>query len=299
MFSAIRLSHPSRGTFRSSLILRVTLAFLGVSVALLTLLSCAVHRREAEGLVREACPASALELLKENAETIQTVKATLQIRVSMEEPGFVGRVQAGLAAQRPDKARVKVYAGFSEMLDVAIDGDSLWLWVPPKSVMLAGSVEDAAAPFAAGVLVGALREALFPERFCSGNCSSHWVGRGVCRVEEDLAGGSRLSFVEVKSGRLRELLLLNADGDEWLDVRYKNYKQSGKMSFPSRLEISFPMAKLKMRLTFDRVRLNSPVEPGSFRLKLPAGTTVREFREQQALEGEENGGEEARSGSDD
>jgi outer membrane lipoprotein-sorting protein len=230
-----------------------------------------------------------MKLLEDNTDAFDTVKGTVQISVSMEEPGYSGRVQAGLVAEKPDKARLKIYAGFANLIDLVVIGDSLWAFLPPRSVLVKGSVYDTDVPLEVGTFIVALKEALFPGTFCSRDCSAERSEGGTCRIEEDFVGGRRICFVETKSGRLRGIHLIDAEGEEWAEVRYRNYRRSGKIRFPRDIEISFPQAKLRMKFLFDRVKLNSPIEKDTFKLDVPPGTAVRGFEESQDMEGEEIG----------
>ncbi len=280
------ISETSNATSESSVRISALFVAAVLAVSLLASLSCAVRKPAVEPLVPERCPSRTMALLEKNADAVHAIKGTLQVRVSAEDPHYTVRVQGGLAAEKPDKARLKIYAGFASLIDVSVVGDSLWAFVPPRSVMLSGSIDEADASFEAGTFLVALREALFPGRFCSLECLTEKSDRGACRIEEDFPGGRRISFIERKSGRLRRMHLVDAEGIEWAEINYSNYKISGKIRFPRDIEISFPLAKFRMRLQFDRVKLNSPLEEDSFRLEVPPGTTVRGFNESQDMEWE-------------
>jgi len=260
---------------------------LTLFAALLFSLSCAARKPVTETLKAEPCSAKTLKLLHRNTSSLRTLKGTLQIHLNLEEPGYGGRVQAGLAAERPDKARLKLYVGFSNLVDVAIDGDSLWAFIPPKGTLLLGSAEDTASFFAPRALLTALREVLFPGEFCLLECRSCKVRGGICRIEDDFAGGRRTSFVDVRNGTLQDMHLVNEEGDEWVTVGFRRYKRSGRIRFPREIRISFPLAGLQMKLSFDRLKLNSPIDEGSFRLDVPPGTTVKRFEELQLREAEQ------------
>ncbi|UCF79545.1 MAG: DUF4292 domain-containing protein [Candidatus Eiseniibacteriota bacterium] len=261
--------------------------FLLVSLVVLSSLSCAVRRPAPEEFVPQDCPSRTLKLLKSNTDCYRTIRGTLRTRLTLERAGYSGTLQAGLAAQKPDRARLKIYAGFSTVLDVTVEGDSLRAFIPPKSTLLLGSVRDQVVAFEAGTFLAILRDALFPAEFCSGACLFETAPGGTCRLEDELPGGKRISFVETKSGRLRGMQWVNSEGDEWARVSYRDYKRSGEVSFPRDIAISFPSAQFETRLLFDRVQLNKPLDSGSFELEVPPGTVVKTLSELVGSEREE------------
>lgn len=58
-------------------------------------------------------------------------------------------------------------------------------------------------------------------------------------------------------------------------VAYGPYREYGGLQFPSTVTIRRPLEKYSVRLTVDQLRLNQPLEPANFTLKIPAGTPVQ------------------------
>ena len=258
-------------------------AAIVVAVALVTAFctSCAVRPtvRVAGGKV--PCSANTINLLKKKAPEIHSLKATVDLYLTAEEPAYNERLQVGLAAQRPDRLRLNVYAGFSNLVSIAIDGDSVWAFLPSSSMLLAGSVDEvvklALLPKATGLLLEGVRGVIFPEPFCLVECKSETMEKGKCRLEEDSGEGKRVGIVESRTGRLLTLDFIDKDGAERATVNYRNYRKSGNIFFPHEITVVLPPDGIRLRLVFNRAVLNRDVDEDVFRLKDIPNSGVKRF----------------------
>jgi outer membrane lipoprotein-sorting protein len=254
-----------------------------LALALVTALctSCAVRPPAHVAGEKAPCPSKTIDLLRREPPDIHSVKATIDLYFTEKEPGRSERLQAGLAAQRPDKVRLNIYAGFSHLADVAVDGDSLWAFLPSSSSLLAGSVEEVASqallPVATALLLDAVRSVLFPTPLCITNCKSEKIEGGKCSFEEESEGGKRMGVVESRTGRLLRLDFVDKDGTERVTVNYRDYRKSGGISFPHEITVSLPSDGVKVRLVFNRAVLNRDIDERVFRLKDLPSTNVKKL----------------------
>ncbi len=303
------------------------LVYLVLLVAMpLVSVSCAVRPAPSEGPTgrlpgdtapdrvpsREPCSQAAVSLLNRNLSAVGSVKATLNLTISTQEPHFSTRVQAGLLAAKPNKLRLKVYAGPVNVADLATDGDSIWVYVPPRALLVLGTVEEALrstpdSESANILLVIGLREVLFPGPLGSARAwrLSHTskLDRKTCGAAEDLPGswgivglsgpeslqvnraGVRREVVfDSRKGLLKEMRLTGADSGELMQAVYADYRKSGKGLFPHDISVAFPAMGLRLRFGFDRVEVTPRSDDPSFgqspfRPETPQGTLVRQMSE--------------------
>jgi len=209
------------------------------------------------------------------------MKGTVDVSLTGDEVGVNQHLQIGLAAERPDKVRFNAYAGFSSLISIAVDGDSLWVFLPSSSLLMGGSIDEAASagilPEAANLLLDALKEVLFPQPVCGDGCKSERMAEGRCRFEEDFDGGKRISIFETDKGRLLSTDFVDKDGGERARVDYRDYQRSGGLYFPHEITLSLRSEDVKVRLTFYRVQLNRGIDDNIFRLKDITGVRQRGF----------------------
>jgi len=237
--------------------------------------SCALRPPAHVPGAKVPCPAKTIDLLRKTAPGktpgVRSVKATLDVYFAADEPGHTQRFQVGLAAQRPDRMRLNVYAGFLNLANIAVDGDSLWAFLPSSSTLLAGSLDEVASqallPVATGLLLDAVRTILFPDPFCMAGCTSEQIERGKCRFEEESEDGKRIGIIESRTGRLLNLDLVDRDGTERVAVNYRDYRRSGSVSFPHDITVSLPSDGVRIRLLFHRAVVNREIDEKEFRLK--------------------------------
>jgi hypothetical protein len=232
--------------------------------------------------------------------------------VSMKSPPFSARVQAGLVADKQSRFRLRAFTGPISVLDVAVSRDSVWAYLPGNSVMFVGTVREAmhSAPdsgVAYVLAVASLRELFFPSPFAPESCRTERLDRKTCRLEErvpgtfweeaadvDPAAGSRtheagwgaypevrdrVASVELRSGRIRALSLLNGEGANQVSVSYSDYRKTGKGTFPHGMAVEFPNLGIALNLAFDRVQVNTAIAETSFKVAVPEDVKVVRFNE--------------------
>jgi len=243
--------------------------------------SCAVRPPARIAGGKAPCSAKTIDLLKKGVPEVRSVKATIDAYLTAEEPRRSERLQVGLAAQRPDKVRLNIYAGFLNLLNIAVDGDSIWAFLPSTSILLAGSTDEAAGqtllPAPTVLILDAIRSLLFPDSFCITECKSEEIEKGRCRFEEYSEGGKRIGIVESRTGRLLSLDFVGEDGTERVKVNYGNYKKSAGTFFPQEITVLLPSDGVRLRLVFNRVVLNRVIDERVFRFKDIPSTSVRRF----------------------
>jgi len=193
------------------------------------------------------CPAGTISLLNRGLSSVRSIEASLNIGISVEEPAFATRVQAGLAADDDSNFRLRAYLGPVCLVDVAAVGDSVWAYFPSDAAMFVGTMEEAirSTPDRDMTYVMAavsLRDVLFPAPFVEDSCSTSVLDRSTCLVTEHVTGPTtedrvrrprelyqrpggepvpaRLRFlpwlrertaaVETRKGRLKELNILGS-----------------------------------------------------------------------------------------
>ncbi len=261
--------------------------------------------------IGKPCPSNTVSLANHSLSAVRSIEATLSIGVSVKDPSFSTRLQAGLVADRDSRLRLRAYGGPMCVLDAAVALDSVWVYLPGSAIVVTGTVNEAlhAAPDSgvAYVLAGAvLREVLFPSAFTPESCEVSRLTRTTCLIEERVPGRipgalgevaplagvqpasvpryyfeawKRSGSVEVGTGRLRELRLWNARGVEDFSARYDDYRKTAGGVFPHRIAVEFPVLGLSLILSFERVRTNPSIAAETFRVETPDGVNVLRFRE--------------------
>jgi outer membrane lipoprotein-sorting protein len=255
--------------------------FLATALVMALCTSCAVRPPAHVAGEKIPCPAKTIGLVRKELPDVHSVKATIDLYFTETEPGRREHFQAGLAAQRPNRVRLNVYAGFMSLVNIAVNGDSLWAFLPSSSILLAGSIDEAAGqallPLSTGLLLKAVRSVLFPESFCITECKSEQMEKGKCRFEEDSEEGKRIGIVDARTGRLLGLYLVDNDGTERVAVDYRDYRKSGTISFPNEITVSLPANGVKVRLVFHNAVLNREIDENVFRLNDVPSASVRGF----------------------
>lgn len=292
-----------------------------MTAALLLAASCAVGPGPASGpggvparqpSPDRPCPAGTVSLVNRGLMGVHSIEATLNMTVSVKDPPFSTRVQAGLVAEKESRFRLRAYMGPAFVLDVAIARDSVWAYLPGNAEVFAGRVLEAihAAPdsgVAYALAAASLGEVLFPAPFVPDSCKTTRLDATTCRLEERVPGRvwgeagevypaagdrpnsanpryyfevlGRVASVELGKGRLRELHLLHGRGAEQVSATYSDYRKTGKGIFPHQIAVEFPGIGISLNLVFDRVKVNPTIAENTYRVDVPEGVNVKRFNE--------------------
>jgi len=233
-------------------------ACLAIAVgALLLAASCAVAPKTGPGpgavsgaapSAGRPCPAGTISLVNRGLGAVHSIEASLNMGISVEDPAFATRVQAGLVADDDSNFRLRAYLGPVCVLDAAVAQDSVWAYLAGDAAMFVGTVEEAVrstpdSDMAYVLAAVSLREVLFPSPFIPDSCSTFKLDGNTCQIEERVTGRipgrpreiypradggpipahlrlqpevrERAGTVETRKGRLKELHLLSGGSAGW------------------------------------------------------------------------------------
>jgi len=261
----------------------------------------------------QPCPAGTISLLNRGLASVRSIEATLSMGVTVEDPAFATRVQAGIVADDGSNFRLRAYLGPVCVLDAAVAGDSVWAYLPGEATMFVGTVEEAVrstpdSDMAYVLAAVSLREVLFPSPFEPDSCNAFKLDRNTCRIEERVVGRvvgrvrevyprvdggpipahlrfqpevrERTGTVEARKGRLKELRLRDGGGvANEVIATYSDYRKTGKGVFPHRIAVQFPGLGAALNLSFDRVQVNSSIPAEAFRVSVSDGVNILIFNQ--------------------
>ncbi|MBN1503655.1 MAG: DUF4292 domain-containing protein [Candidatus Eisenbacteria bacterium] len=261
------------------------------------------------------CPAGTIALVNRTLSSVRSLEATLNMGISVDDPPFSTRVQAGLIADNESNFRLRAYLGPVCVLDGAVSADSVWAYLPTDALVLVGTFEEALRSAPDGELAYvlaavSLKDVLFPSVFDPDSCRTFKLDRKTCQVEERVTRrvvgrvreiyarpggeptpahlrfqtevGERTGKVEPRSGRLKELRLVNDAGSlarSELTAVYSDYKRTADGVFPHRIAVEFPGLGADLNLSFDRVQVNPAIPADAFRMSIPDGVTALTFNQ--------------------
>src|SRR5450631_3710433 len=286
---------------RSSLPIRALTVFL----AMLQTTACVLRTRPVEEQysktpLKESSQQGLIDSINQQAETIQSLKATVDIDSSVGgmKKGHVTdykEIRGYVLARKPGSLHMIGLMPIvrTTAFDMVSDGDEFKLWIPPKNRFVIGK-NQVATPNTdqpmENIRPQNIYEALLIRRVDpaseiavleNGYETLHdSKGHRVLQDDYELTviqkyeKGWRLAR-KIIFGRIdlkpHRQYIYSEDGTVATDARYAEYKDFDGFSFPSRIEIFRPQEEYDITLNMLKVDINKPLTDEQFVLEQPAG----------------------------
>ena len=220
-------------------------------------------------------PEEIQQIIDERIRSIRTVEGHLTI-ISKKEP-YSGRYKALLFFMRPNQFRFKIFQTFGPTLsDLVMKGNSIEAYIPNKNTVFKADLGKGPQPKGPGPTpLDSIKGILQVDIDKSGEVSLSHNPEGDTVL--DHFRGKRLvkkTEVDSKSLLIKRETLFDLGGQPYLITGYAEYKKTNGHWWPFRIEFREPMKEPFMSFEFQNVKINGPVEPDIFRLKLPPNVTT-------------------------
>jgi outer membrane lipoprotein-sorting protein len=290
-----------------------TSAFAAAYSFLLLITGCVSHTRtvvkpRAVGVVEEASPDQLIDLLNKRYDAIKSLTATVYMQASVggarpDQVKDYTSFRAYILIRKPAMLRVLglVPVVQTHMFDMASDGSTFKLFVPPRNKAITGTNEVKQPSVNA---LENLRPSLFLEAM---------LVRGVGDDEFAFMAEDTRIQIEPQTKQMNEVpdyninvVLLgprpnrgipkrvihvdrsdlnpyqqdiyNAKGVVETKVTYGAYQDFSGVRFPSVIRITRPLDKYEITITVEKLSVNQTLTDDQFDLKIPEGTVVQTLK---------------------
>jgi Domain of unknown function (DUF4292) len=290
--------------------MRLKSPFLSVTLflALLPTTGCLFRTRPVEDQysktpLRESTQQGLINAINQQAEAIQTLKATVDIDSSAGgiKKGHVTdykEIRGYVLAKKPDALHMIGLMPFvrTTAFDMVSDGKEFKLWIPPKNKFVVG--ENQATTPSISQPMENIRPQNIYEALLIGRVDPNTEiavlengyetlhdGKGHRVLQEDYeltvikkSGDGWILERKIIFGRTdlkpHRQFIYSEDGKVATDAKYADYKDFNGISFPSRIEIFRPEEEYDITLNMLKVEINTPLKDEQFVLDQPAGAQV-------------------------
>lgn len=285
------------------------LTFILISV-LLPSMGCLFRTRPVEDQyskepLQESTQQGLIDAINQQAEAIQTLKATVDIDSSSGgiKKGHVTdykEIRGYVLAKKPDELHMIGLMPFvrTTAFDMVSDGQEFKLWIPPKNKFVVGQnqvkTQNANQPMEnirpqniyEALLIRHIAPAPAEIAVLENGYETLHDGKGHRILQEDyeltvikqqgennyiLSRKIIIGRVDLKPHRQ---FIYTDDGKVATDARYADYKDFSGSSFPSRIEIYRPQEEYDITLNILKLDINTPLRDDQFVLEQPAGAQV-------------------------
>jgi hypothetical protein len=285
------------------------LTFILISV-LLPSMGCLFRTRPVEDQyskapLQETTQQGLIDAINQQAEAIQTLKATVDIDSSAGgiKKGHVTdykEIRGYVLAKKPDELHMIGLMPFvrTTAFDMVSDGREFKLWIPPKNKFVVGQnqvkTQNADQPMEnirpqniyEALLIRQIAPAPAEIAVLENGYETLHDAKGHRILQEDyeltvikqqgennyiLSRKIIIGRVDLKPHRQ---FIYSDDGKVATDARYADYKDFSGSSFPSRIEIYRPQEEYDITLNILKLDLNTPLRDDQFVLEQPAGAQV-------------------------
>jgi len=288
---------------------RAPLCAVALFLAILPATGCLLRTRPVEDQyskvpLKEASQQELIDLVNQQADAIQTLKAKVDIDSSAGgvKKGQVTdykEIRGYVLARKPDYLHMTGLMPFvrTTAFDMVSDGQQFKLWIPPKNKFVIGK-NEVTAPNAKNPMENIRPQNIYdallirridPESEVAvlekGYQTLHDAkGHRILQEDYELiiirkeGTGGRLSRKIVFSRvdlKPHQQVIYGEDANVATDAKYAEYKDFNGFSFPSRIEIYRPQEELDLTLNMLTVEINVPLRDDQFVLEQPAGAQVQ------------------------
>jgi hypothetical protein len=279
-----------------------------LALAVLPTTGCLLRTRPVEDQysktpLKESTQQGLIDAINQQAETIRTLKATVQIATSAGgiKKGKVTDytdIRGYILARKPDELHMVGLMPYvrTTAFDMVSDGRDFKLWIPPKNKFVVGENRVVTTPNTEQPM-----ENIRPQNIYEALLIKHIDPDEIAVMENNYE-----TLHDAKGHRVLqndyELTVIRKHGDNWIlerkiifgrtdlqphrqfiysedgkvatDARYAEYKDYEGMSFPSRIEIYRPEEEYDITLNILKLEINTQLRDDQFVLQQPAGAQV-------------------------
>ena len=262
-----------------------------------------VEERYSKAPLQESTQQGLIEGINRQAETIQSIKATVDIDSSAGgmKKGHVTdykEIRGYVLARKPGWLHMIGLMPIvrTTAFDMVSDGQDFKLWIPPKNKFVVGRNQMTASSSdnpMENIRPQNIYDALLIHRIDAENeiavlengyetlhdAKGHRILQEdyelvVIRRVGDGWGLSRKIIFGRTDLRPHQQYIYDDDGKLATDAKYAEYKDFDGVSFPSRIEIYRPQEEYDITLNMLKVEMNKPLTDQQFTLEQPAGAEV-------------------------
>jgi len=283
-------------------------AFLALPLVLLT--GCLFTTRKlptprSPQVVQTATGEELVEQINKRCDALHTLVATVEIQTSVtrQNEGIARdytTIRGHILMRTPEKVRVlgQVPVLGTQMFDMASDGKTFTLFIPPRSIAYTGSNAQPPKPSAGlqNLRPGLFFDAMFVR--CIGP-DEEYTKTADTDTQEDPAKKHLLMIPEYilsvmrpqpNSRELQPLRVIHIHREDLLpyqqdlydehnnletQIVYGRYADFGDNKFPSTITIKRPQENTQVVLTVEKVTENMPLTDDQFQIKIPEGTKIQ------------------------
>ena len=253
--------------------------------------------------LQETTQSGLIENINQQAEKIQSLKATVDIDTSVggAKKGHqtdYKEIRGYVLARKPAMLHMIGLLPIvrTTAFDMVSNGEEFKLWIPPKNRFVTGrndlQTHNADQPMESirpqDIYEALLIRPIDPEREIAVLENSEEIlhdskGRRVLQEDYELvvirkgeqgwALSRKIVFSRIDLQPHRQYIY-DQQGKLVTDARYANYKDNDGVSFPSRIEISRPQEEYDITLNILKLEMNKPLRDDQFALEQPPGADV-------------------------
>jgi hypothetical protein len=255
--------------------------------------------------LKETTQQGLIDTINQQAEAIQTLKATVDIDSSAGgiKKGHVTdykEIRGYVLAKKPDELHMIGLMPFvrTTAFDMVSDGREFKLWIPPKNKFVVGQnqvkTQNADQPMEnirpqniyEALLIRHIQPAPTEIAVLENGYETLHDTKGHRILQEDYEltvikqqGENNYVLsrkIIIGRGDLKphRQFIYSDDGKVATDARYADYKDYAGFSFPSRIEIYRPQEEYDITLNILKLDINTPLRDDQFVLEQPAGAQV-------------------------
>ena len=211
------------------------------------------------------------------AENLNGIEAQVALRIEDKKEEVSMRVSAQLVAVRDDRLRISATKMVGDVMDLAMVGDDLDIYLPSKKILYRGAVHDLSGASLNFHPQEIVEQLLFPvRRFASADWRIVRREPGATVVEADAGRRTRLTIGNAQ-GELLKQEIMDKNGRVWLSVAYGEHQviEGGNGGlYPHKIEMTFPGEERYLLISIRKLLPNPEAGTSDFWLIVPTGPDV-------------------------
>lgn len=221
---------------------------------------------------------------------IETMDATAAMKFNDQRQNKSVRVNANILVARPDRMRLLASKVSKELMQMALVGESIDVWVADKQTLHRGNLRELTGgdmDFHPDEIIGQI---LFPvARFLS----VPWIiveetPEAVVVREKNPSGHESCLTIRTSDHALLKHEIHTSTGELWMSVDFSEHKPLPELKnvppFPRRIIMAFPVDERELNIVLRKTTINPEVQPSDFWLLVPEnGVTVKPLKRSMRL----------------
>lgn len=244
-----------------------------------------IKRREVKVSYKEASLDQLLELINRNQELIHSLTASLQVGLNFGIPGKYDSCNGQLLIERPHKIRLTGYRSLMPTFFLMVaDTDNYWVYIPSKKKVYQGlTAKNNMPPYkdeevsikdikpheilAALMLDDKISPSQSERKAYLDILPNIYIINIVETKGDNLLYPVRRIWVEREKLTVVRHELFDSQGRLRSEVYFSNHRPAGETTFPGLVLIKRPWEGMSIRLVFNKIKLNQPLNPEAFRFQ--------------------------------